>query len=81
MSGKTMLALSRKWAPYLVAQPETGMGYQIVTLVLRDGRRFEQVIVQGGFITQIRGLQSLPFAESDISEIIVTHDKWEFGWA
>ena len=31
-----MLQLSDKWAPVLLAQPETGMGYQIVSTYLMD---------------------------------------------
>jgi hypothetical protein len=73
-----MLALSNKWAAELVAQPETGMGYQIATIVLKDGRRYEQAVIVGGYITKIRGLKDIPFLESDIRQIIVTHAKWDF---
>ena len=31
-----MLALSNKWAPILVSQPETGMSYQIASVSLKD---------------------------------------------
>lgn len=74
-----MLDLSAKWAAYLVAQPETGMGYQIATVVLRDGRTFEQTVITEGRITQIRGIEGIPFGKDQIAEIIVTHDKWDFG--
>lgn len=73
-----MLALSNKWAAELVAQPETGMGYQIATIVLKDGRRYEQAVIVGGYVTKIRGLKDIPFAEADIRQIIVTHAKWDF---
>jgi hypothetical protein len=73
-----MLALSDKWAKGLVSQPETGMGYQIATIVLHDGRQFEQAVIEGGYITKIRGQKSIPFAESDMAQIIITHDKWDF---
>ena len=59
-------------------QPETGMGYQIVSVVLRDGTRYDQVVVDSGYITQIKGFKRIPFSEEDIQEIIVTHDKWDF---
>lgn len=74
-----MIELSAKWAAKLVAQGETGMGYQIVSVVLKDGRRFDQVAIVGGTIGQIKGIQGIPFAEDDIAEIIVTHDKWDFN--
>lgn len=74
-----MLKLSPKWARELMLTPETGMGYQVVTVALKDGRRFDQVVVVEGCITQIRGRADIPFAEDDILQIVVTHDKWDFG--
>jgi hypothetical protein len=66
-----MLQLSDKWGPRLARQPETGMGYQIATVVLTEGRRFNDVLIQEGFITRIKGLKGIPFRESDIVDIIV----------
>jgi len=74
-----MIRLGDKWAAKLIAEPETGMGYQIATVRLRDGRQFDQVVIIDGQITQIKGRRDLPFAEDDISEIVVTHEKWDFG--
>jgi hypothetical protein len=74
-----MIALSSKWAPILLSQPETGMGYQIVSIVLKDGRRFDQAVIVEGTIGQIRGIQGIPFTEDEIASIIVTHDKWNFN--
>jgi hypothetical protein len=74
-----MLHLSKEWIGKLVAQPETGMGYQIASVLLHDGRKFNQVVINSGYITQIRGRDDIPFAEPDIREIIVTHDKWDFN--
>jgi len=73
-----MLNLSIKWATKLIAQSETGMGYQIVSIFLKDGRRFEQAVIVGGAVSQIRGLPGIPFTDDEIEDIIVTHDKWDF---
>jgi len=35
--------------------------------------------VDSGVITKIKGFASIPFSQEDIQEIIVTHDKWDFG--
>ncbi len=51
------------------------MGYHVVSVILRDGRYFEQAIVTGGGLTQIRGLDAIPFAEADIDDFVVTHKK------
>ena len=68
-----MLELSDKWAPRLVAQPETGMGYQICMVSLKDGRQFQGVTIVGGTISEVPGHLVIPFAESDIQDILVTH--------
>jgi hypothetical protein len=70
-----MLELSNKWAPVLLAQPETGMGYQMVSVYLHDGKRFDRVTVVGGTITEISGKKEIPFGEEEIADIKVTHGK------
>jgi hypothetical protein len=72
------IALSKKWARYLASLPETGMGYQVVSLILKDGRKFDQVVIDSGYVTRVRGYDEVPFAESDIAEIKITHDKWDW---
>jgi hypothetical protein len=74
-----MITLSTKWASELASKPETGMGYQVVSVVLQDGKRFDQVVVVEGRITEIRGLRDIPFTEDQIARLILTHDKWNFN--
>jgi hypothetical protein len=69
------LALSNKWAPVLAAQRETGMGYQIASIFLKDGRKFDRVVIIGGFITSIDKSPEVPFADDDIDAIVATHDR------
>jgi hypothetical protein len=69
-----MLVLGEKWLEALAQERETGMGYQVVTIFLRDGRRYEGVVVVDGKISKVAGSTSLPFVEGDISSIAVTHD-------
>ena len=66
-----MLHLSAKWAEVLARQPETGMGYQVATVRLHDGRAFVGAVIVGGIVTSVRGHREIPFAEADIAEIIV----------
>ena len=70
-----MLALSRKWVPILVSQPETGMGSQLASVFLNDGQKFDRVTIVGGYITKIGDSTSIPFNESDIERIVVDHGK------
>ena len=74
-----MLQLSDKWGPKLVSQPETGMGYQVASIILKDGSRYDQVLIEAGFITRIRGSKTIPFCEDQIADIVITHDKWNFA--
>ena len=56
------------------------MGYQIASIILQDGRRFNQVVIVEGNITRIKGMmRDMPFSEREIADIIVTHDKWDFN--
>lgn len=73
-----MLKLSERWAQVL-SQPETGMGYHVVTVLLKNGQRYEQVVIVGGRLTMIRGLKDIPFTDEDIAEIRVTHAKWAWN--
>lgn len=74
-----MIKLSSKWTSELANKPETGMGYQVVTIVLKDGKKIDQVAVVEGKITEIRGREDIPFTEDQIDQIILTHDKWDFN--
>jgi hypothetical protein len=74
-----MLQLSDKWGPVLVSQPETGLGYQVASIILKDGARYDQALIEAGYVTRIRGLEEIPFREDDIAAIIVTHDGWDFA--
>jgi hypothetical protein len=74
-----VIRLSEKWASELANKPETGMGYHVVTVIVQDGRRFDQTAVVEGKIAEIRGLDEIPFTESEIAQIILTHDKWNFN--
>ena len=70
-----MLALSKKLAPILTSQPETGMNYQIASVVLVDGTRFDHVVIVGGFITKVGESTEIPFREEEIVGIAVNHGK------
>jgi hypothetical protein len=70
-----MLQLSEKWAPLLLSPSETGMGYQIASVFLRDGTAATGVKIVGGTITDIQGNRDIPFKEEDIVDIQITHGR------
>jgi hypothetical protein len=77
--GPGAFKFSRKWMQYVKGLPETGMGYTIVAVRLRDGRKFEQAITDSGHLTKVRGLPEVPFKEEDIVDITVNHLKWDWS--
>jgi hypothetical protein len=57
---------------------ETGIGYQIVSVELKDGRCFDQVVVSEFCIIEVRGYAEIPFAPEDVASISVNHKRWNF---
>lgn len=60
-----MVTLNEKWSRYLKLQPETGMGYQIARVELRDGRVFSRVLILGDQIHEVDHATTIPFSEKD----------------
>jgi hypothetical protein len=67
-----------EWQQKVKALPETGMGYCVVSIALRDGRKFEQVVIDSGWLSRVRGLADVPFCEEDIAAIAPSHETWEW---
>jgi hypothetical protein len=57
---------------------ETGIGYQVVSVELKDGRFFEQVVASEGCIIEVRGYKEIPFAPDDVALVKVNHKRWNF---
>jgi len=51
------------------------MDYQIASVILADGRRFNKVYIVGGLITKADALTDISFHESEIVEIRVNHGE------
>src|SRR5258706_9328583 len=64
-----------QWAETLRSQDETGMGYTVCTVGLKDGRAFERVVIVGGTISQCGGEEAIPFTGDEKGWIKATHDK------
>ena len=57
---------------------ETGMGYQVVLVELKDGRAFDQVITSEGYIIEVRGCKEIPFSTEDVVSVSINHKRWNF---
>jgi hypothetical protein len=73
-----MKTIPKKWQDYLAKKPETGMGYQVVNLILEDGKIIDDVvIIQSAMIGEIRN-GDVSFDPGKIANIELTHKKWNF---
>jgi hypothetical protein len=57
---------------------ETGLGYQAVSVQLRDGRHFDQAIASEGCIIAVRGYGDVPFTHDEVEYVAVNHKRWNF---
>lgn len=64
-----MLLLDDRWAARFLETPESGMGYHIVDIVLKNGTQYLGVRVVGGLIRSVDGLNNVPFGNDDIKDI------------
>jgi hypothetical protein len=67
-----------KWAEFLRRQPETGMGYWTGNVTLVDGRRFDEVIIDGGYLAKIRGRTDIPFETDELEKIEIKATRWNW---
>ena len=72
--------LPQKLRQYLLDQPETTDDLHVVSVILKDGRVFEDVAISHcSLVAAVRGHSHVPFDARDIEELRVTHRRWGFG--
>ena len=75
---KCVVSLPPESLSSLKKEKQTGPGYQVVAVQLKDGRRFEQVVASEGCIIAVRGHDELPFRTEEVSEVFLNHKHWNF---
>jgi hypothetical protein len=75
---KCLFPIPEKCLDHLKLGPETGIGYQVVSVKLQDGRNFDQVVVSEGCIIEVRGFRGIPFSTDEVVDVSVTHKRWNF---
>lgn len=79
---RCLVPIPKELAENLKKAKETGIGYQVVSVELTDGRRFEQVLTSKGCIIEVRGHREIPFGPNDLASVRVNHKRWNFrGWS
>src|SRR5437762_12317975 len=70
--------LPQKLRQYLLDQPETTDDLHVVSVILKDGRIFEDVAISNcSLVAAVRGHSHVPFDAKDIAELRVTHRRSE----
>jgi hypothetical protein len=75
---KRLIPIPQELATNLRHQKETGMGYQVVSVTLKSGKHFEQVVASEGCVIQVRGHKDVPFTPDDVANVAVNHKRWNF---
>ncbi len=75
---KRLVPIPSRFVDHLKQARETGIGYQVVSVVLKDGRSFDQVATSEGCIIEVRGYKEIPFAPDDLASVSVNHKMWNF---
>ena len=72
--------LAHQLRQFLLDQPETADDLHVVSVILKDGRVFEDVAISHcSVVAAVRGHAHVPFDAKDIAELRVTHRRWGFG--
>ena len=75
---KCLVPIPPETASDLKQQQETGLGYQVVSVRLKDGRSFDQVVASEGCIITVRGYTEVPFGLDEVAIVKVNHKHWNF---
>lgn len=75
---KCLVPIPRRFVDQVKRCAETGIGYQVVSVVLKDGRSFDQVATSEGCIIEVRGYNEIPFESDDVASVSVNHKGWNF---
>ncbi len=73
-----LVPIPSRFVDHLKHAGETGIGYQVVSVVLKDGRSFDQVVTSECCIIEVRGYEEIPFAPEDMASVSVNHKRWNF---
>jgi hypothetical protein len=75
---KHLITIPNEWADSLKGQGDTGLGYQVVSVGLKDGWRFDPVVASESCVIQVRGYGDVPFEMEEVASVQVNHRHWNF---
>ena len=75
---KRLIPVPPESANKLKEAKQTGLGYQFVSVRLKNGKLFEQAVASEGHIIQVKGYKDVPFSAEDVESVTVTGKRWNF---
>jgi hypothetical protein len=75
---KRLVPIPHEHASILKHHRETGMGYHVISVTLKNGKHFEQVLTSEGCVIQVRGHRDVPFSPEEVAVVDVNHKRWNF---
>ncbi len=75
---KRLTPIPHEHATLLKHHKETGFGYHVVSVTLKNGKHFEQVVTSEGCVIQVRGHRDVPFSPEEVAAVDVNHKSWNF---
>jgi hypothetical protein len=75
---KRLVPIPPESAENLKREKQTRLGYQFVSVKLKDGRYFEQAVASEGCLIQIKGQKDIPFTEFEVDSVELSDKPWDF---
>jgi hypothetical protein len=75
---KRLVPIPNEHAIILKRHKETGIGYHVVSVTLKNGKHFDQVVTSEGCVIQVRGHRDVPFSPEEVAAVDVNHKRWNF---
>jgi hypothetical protein len=75
---KRLVPIPPESAEKLKREKQTRLGYQFVSVKLKDGRYFEQVVASEGCLIQIKAQRDIPFTEAAVDSVELSDKPWNF---
>jgi hypothetical protein len=75
---KCLVPMPPETVSKLKLEKETGPGYHVISVELKDGRQFDQVVASEGCIIAVRGHSEVPLAFHEVATVSVNHRRWNF---
>jgi hypothetical protein len=75
---KRLVPIPLESAEKLKKEKQTRLGYQFVSVKLKDGRYFEQAVASEGCLIQIKDHKDIPFTETEVDSVELSDKPWNF---